>query len=384
MLTIKYYMECKFIKHGIALSYDQIVKPCCAWETSDTWRQENHYQQINFAEWHQSAQVTAVRDALANDQWPRDCSRCERIEAQGRADSMRGNGNHAYADYQEGDITLEIRPGNTCNFACQTCWPEASSRVAQYHSQVGLIDIKNLDSQRMDNFDFLLPIADRIRDVVLLGGEPFYDKNCLRFLSWAQQNLRSHVMLFTNGSVIDQDFLQNYPGRLTVIFSLDAVGDPAEYIRYGTVWPEVLKNYQAVRSMSHIETRVNITCSVYNYRHLEPLIDMLCADWPPVVTFGVPHQPYLTEQSIPVSMRSDITQSLQRVVDRLNSTAIPQDQKSNAVNAVNSIISNLNSTPFDQSSNLHLRDFIAKMDQVKNVRAGDYCEFLGRLQQEVA
>ena len=27
------------------------------------------------------------------------------------------------------DITLEIRPGNTCNFACQTCWPEASSRV---------------------------------------------------------------------------------------------------------------------------------------------------------------------------------------------------------------------------------------------------------------
>jgi hypothetical protein len=236
----------------------------------------------------------------------------------------------------------------------------------------------------MDNFDFLLPIADRIRDVVLLGGEPFYDKSCLRFLSWAQQNLKSNIMLFTNGSVIDQDFLQKYPGRLTVIFSLDAVGSSVEYIRYGTVWADVLKNYLAVRSMSHIETRVNITCSVYNYLHLEPLIDLLCTDWPPVVTFGIPYELYLTEQSIPVSMRQDIKQSLQRVVDRLNSTDIPQDQKSNAVNAVNSIIANLDSVEFDAASKQYLVDFIAKMDRVKNVQASDYCEFLGRLQQEVA
>ena len=377
-------MECKFIKHGIALSYDQIVKPCCAWATSDAWRQNNQYHTINLADWHQSTQVVSVRDTLESGAWPTACAQCERIEAQGRADSMRGNGNHAYADYQDRDITLEIRPGNTCNFACQTCWPEASSRVAQYHSQAGLIDIKNLDSQRMDNFDFLLPIADRIRDVVLLGGEPFYDKNCLRFLSWAQQNLRSHLMMFTNGSVIDQSFLQNYPGRLTVIFSLDAVGEPAEYIRYGTVWSQVLENYLAVRSMNHIDVRVNITCSVYNYIHLAPLIQLLCEDWPSVVTFGIPHQPYLTEQSIPAHMRSYVVESLQPVIDCLNNANIPKDQKSNAANAVNSIIDNLNSVSFDSASNQRLQEFIAKMDQVKHVRAGDYCEFLGLLQQKVA
>lgn len=377
-------MECKFIKHGIALSYDQIVKPCCVWQTSESWRQNNHYQRINFASWHQSPEVLEIKHSLESDQWPQACGQCQRIESQGRADSMRGNGNHAYANYRDGDITLEIRPGATCNFACQTCWPEASSRVAQYHSQAGLIDIKTLDSERMDNFDFLLPIRDRIKDVVLLGGEPFYDKSCLKFLAWAEKNLQSNLMLFTNGSVIDQEFLQNYAGKLTVIFSLDAVGRPAEYIRYGTVWSEVLENYLAVKSMNHIETRVNITCSVYNYLHLESLIDLLCADWPPVVTFGIPHQPYLSEQSIPVSMRSDIKQSLQRAVDRLNGADIPQDQKSNAVNAVNSIIVNLDSVAFDAASRQHLVDFIAKMDRVKNVQASDYCEFLGRLQQEVA
>jgi molybdenum cofactor biosynthesis enzyme MoaA len=372
-------MECKFIRHGIALSYDQIVKPCCTWKISDSWRQANHYKEIDFSSWHQSPQILSVRKALEDDQWPTTCAGCEKIEAQSRADSMRGNGNHAYADYKHNDITLEIRPGNTCNFACQTCWPEASSRVAQYHSQAGLIDIKKLDSTRMDEFDFLLPIADRIRDVVLLGGEPFYDKSCLKFLSWAQKNLRSHMMMFTNGSVIDIDFLQSYAGKLTVIFSLDAVGRPAEYIRYGTVWPEVLANYHTVKAMTKIELRVNITCSVFNYTHLEPLIELLCKDWPAVVSFGVPHQPYLTEQSIPWHMRDSVKHSLLRVVDRLTVSQIPSDQKTNAVNAVSSIIRNLDTVPFNSQHNQTLREFIAKMDLVKQIDSNDYCDFLGSL-----
>jgi hypothetical protein len=189
-------------------------------------------------------------------------------------------------------------------------------------------------------------------------------------------------MMFTNGSVIDRNFLQTYPGQLTVIFSLDAVGQPAEYIRYGTVWAEVLENYLAVKSMANIEARVNITCSVYNYMHLEPLIEFLCKDWPEVVSFGVPHQRYLTEQSVPEHMRDTVTQSLQRAIDRLNTAEIPTDQKSNAVNAVSSIICNLDSVPFDVEQNQYLRKFIAQMDRVKQIRAGDYCDFLGRLQQE--
>lgn len=377
-------MECKFIKHGIALSYDQIVKPCCAWKTSDSWNESNHYQKVDLVTWHQSYQVLNIKNSLESGHWPQSCGQCERIESQGRADSMRGNGNHAYADYGDDDITLEIRPGATCNFACQTCWPEASSRVAQYHSQAGLINIKTLDSQRMDDFDFLKPIADRIRDVILLGGEPFYDKNCLKFLDWAGKNLNSHLMLFTNGSVIDREFLHNYAGKLTVIFSLDAVGRPAEYIRYGTVWTEVVENYQAVRAMSKVNVRVNITCSVYNYMHLEPLISWLCEDWPSVVSFGVPHQLYLTEQSVPVHMRSSIKQSLQRAIDSLNTAKIPLDQKSNAINAVNSIIRNLDCVSFSAEHNQYLKDFIEKMDQVKQIRANDYCNWLGSLQQELA
>ena len=369
----KYCMECKFLKHGIALSYDQIVKPCCAWKISDEWRDNNHYQTVDLANWHRSPQVQAQQQTLKNNQWPKACIDCEKVEVRDRQDSMRGNGNQAYAEYDDRDITLEIRPGSTCNFACQTCWPEASSRVAQYYNQAGLIDIKNLDSRRLDNFEFLLPIAHRIRNVVLLGGEPFYDKSCLKFLRWAQENLKSHIMMFTNGSTVDHDWLKIYPGKLTVIFSLDAVGRPAEYVRVGTIWDKVLENYKLVRSYKNIEVRVNITCSIYNYVYIEELIGFLCEDWPDIVTFGSPRNRHFLESVVPVPNRQELIESLQRSMICLEQTDIDSDQKINAVNAIHSIVQTLNSTQWDQDNHKKLCNFILQMDRVKNINLQDYC-----------
>jgi molybdenum cofactor biosynthesis enzyme MoaA len=372
-------MECKFIKHGIALSYDQVLKPCCVWRTTPDWAKQNHYKNIEIQNWHQSAPVIEQYKILQNNQWPQYCSECQTIENQTRGDSMRGNSNQSYADYVDDDITLEIRPGNTCNFACQTCWPEASSRVAQYHSQAGLIDIKNINSQRLDDFDFLLPIAHRIKDVVLLGGEPFYDKACLKFLNWAQQHLQSHTMIFTNGSMIDMNFLQSHAGKLTIIFSLDAIGRPAEYVRPGTVWSDVLANYHAVKSLLNVQVRVNITCSVYNYWHLTDLLDLLCEDWPSVVTFGQPREDWYKESVIPTVLRPQLIEKLTQALIKISATNIESGQKHNALNAVKSIITNLNQIDFDVENHRIFCDFVQRMDRVKKLNAADYCDFLSKV-----
>jgi len=377
-------MECKFFQHGIAISYDQVLKPCCEWQLTPEWSQQNHINVSNISTWHQSKPVQQHRELLKSGEWPKSCISCQNFESQDREDSMRGNGNRAYAHYSNDDITLEIRPGNTCNFACQTCWPEASSRVAQYHSRAGLIDINNLNSNRIDNYEFLLPIASRIKNVVLLGGEPFYDKACLKFLSWAQQHLTCNIMLFTNGSLVDFEFLKNYPGKITVIFSLDAVGKPAEYVRYGTVWNDVLENYQSVRSLANVDVRVNITCSVYNYSHMETLIDLLCQDWPSVVTFGTPWSDYFRESSIPLNLRPRIIDSLLRSIGQIKLTQIEAGQQANATNAIGAIVKNLQNLEYSNSNYQQLVKFISSMDQVKGINAGDYCDFLGVLQQKIA
>lgn len=371
-------MECKFIKHGIALSYDQLLKPCCEWRMSDQWRNTHHLKQVNIVNWHQHFDVVQARQQLESEQWPDACTYCERIEGQGRVDSIRGNGNNAYADYADDDITLEIRPGNTCNFACQTCWPAASSRVAQYHDRAGLVDINSVNSNKLDDFEFLTPVAHRIRDVVLLGGEPFYDKSCRKFLSWAQENLKANLMIFTNGSDIDFDFIRSYPGTITLIFSLDAVGRPAEYIRYGTVWHEVYNNYMQAKEFDNVQIRVNITCSIYNYIYIVDLIDLLCKDWPSVVSFGTAGQTYLQESSVPLEFRPAIIQSLQQSINQIQLTNIEYGQKCNAVNALTATISNLKTNAWNQDGYNKFCNITKKLDEVKNLNINDYCKFVGQ------
>lgn len=372
-------MECKFIRHGIALSYDNIVKPCCVWTLDETWKQDNHLASTDFTTWHRNPKVIEIQKKLSSNEWPAPCINCQKSESRGRGDSMRGNGHSAYSHYQDNDITLEIRPGNTCNFSCQTCWPAASSKVAQHHHQAGLIDIRSVDSRRIDNFDFLLPIKHRIRDVVLLGGEPFYDKSCKRFLSWAQEHLDANMIMFTNGSLIDWDFVSNYRGKLTLVFSIDAVGSAAEYIRPGTIWSDILTNYQRAKNL--VSVRVNITCSVYNYHHLESLMQMLAPNWPDVVTFGTPNAAHLLEGVIPVKLREDIINSLSRAVDLVESATIESGQKSNTINALKDIIARLETLPWDQNSHQKWCNFVSAMDRVKGLHASNYCSVLENILQ---
>ena len=360
-------MKCKFIDHGMAIGYDHVVKPCCEWTPDPVWNQQNHISRVDLASWHQSPQVIQIRDQLAQDVWPNSCQRCAVQEQQGRQDSMRLNGHCSYGDYQSQDITLEIRPGSVCNFACQTCWPAASSRVAQYHHQAGLINIKSVDSTSIDNFDLLLPVADRIRNVILLGGEPFYDPSCQKFLAWAQQNLQADITMFTNGSHVDWAWVNTYPAKITMVFSIDAVGQAAEYVRYGTDWPVVLTNYRQAQAHPNIELRVNITMSVYNYHLIPAVIDLLTPQWPTVVTFGQPRQTHLTEVAVPLEQRPQLIQGLQAAVDQLLAADIEIGQQHNAVNALRSVIANLYQSNFDTVQFGRLREFVTKMDQVKRI-----------------
>jgi sulfatase maturation enzyme AslB (radical SAM superfamily) len=369
-------MDCKFIHNGLAISYDHVIKPCCVWKIDNSWQQQNQLSITNLVNWHTSKPVIDIQQSLAQDKWPTACSDCARIESRGRADSMRANGNSAYAHYGADDITLEIRPGNTCNFACQTCWPEASSRVAQFHSQAGLIDIKSLNSKRITDFEFLLPIRHRIQDVILLGGEPFYDKACREFLSWAQQNLSANLTMFTNGSMIDWDFLNNYQGQITLVFSIDAAGRAAEYVRMGTVWSDVWNNYQRAKTM--VNVRVNITTSVYNYHHLESLMELLTPDWPEVVSFGTPFDEYLLESTVPVELRDEIVDSLHRAICLVKNAKIESGQQHNAINALTSIASRLQTQPWNAAGHRQWCNFVQSMDQVKNMSAGDYCSTLNK------
>jgi organic radical activating enzyme len=365
-------MNCKFLDHGLAIGYDSVVKPCCTWKSDQTWKKQNHLSQVSLDTWHQTHSVIAIKNQLSQGHWPKECRSCEQAESESRG-SIRGGGESAYATYNPTDITLEIRPGSVCNFACQTCWPEASTRVAQYYHQAGIVDIKSINSNAIKQFDFLEPIAHRIRDLIILGGEPFYDKDCLRFLQWATHNLTARIIMFTNGSAVDWEWIDSYPGKIVLVFSIDAVGRAAEYIRFGTDWAVVEQNLQKARTHPNVELRVNITMSAYNFNYVNDVIDMLTPDWPAVVSFGVPNELHFRESIIPFNHRDKIIVKLQKTLENIQRAKIESDQKSHATNAFTSLINNLQTQSWDQESFAKFQNFVAGMDQVKKIQISDYC-----------
>lgn len=367
-------INCKFISNGISIQYDQILRPCCTWEFDQEWANENRLDKIeNIAVWHKSPQILKRKQQLDNDVWPDNCVNCAKREANNNFNNMRSNGNSAYSHYTDDDITLEIRPGNVCNFACQTCWPDASSRVADFQVKAKIIDRSNLNSYAITNFDFLDTIKHRIKDVVLLGGEPFYDKNCLKFLAWATNNLNSNITLYTNGSAIDFKFIETFPGTINLTFSFDAVGKPAEYIRYGTDWDLVFTNYKKCKTYSNVVVKTNITASVYNYLYLNELIKLLLDNNQDNISIGYAQENYLRPTVIPLKHRNQIINRLSDgVLFIVKSTLSPQ-QKSYLVNAINTIIKELKNNYFDSENHQYLLTYISKLDAVKKVIINDYC-----------
>jgi len=369
-------MKCKFIDHGLQIYYGGLVKPCCALTVDQEYRNQNHITQVNLEDWHQSGIIKQIRSQLEADQWPSACARCQQIESNGRGDSIRLNGEQAYADYQPGDITLEIRPGTTCNFACQTCWPQASSRVANYYRKAGI----EFDPEELGEWDYkmIAPILHRVRDIIILGGEPFYDKKCVQFLHWlVEQEHQPRVTMFTNGSMIDLPFLTQYQKPITLVFSIDACGKPAEYIRVGTEWDTVLKNYLDCRLLPNLEVRVNITTSPYNYAYVSDVLELLAQDWPAVVSWGVAAQNknsrFMSEAIVPPQSRQSVIDYLAPAIEILQNANIEKFQKINAVNAVTSIMQNLRTVPYDSLAHDQMKNFVRTMDKVKNLAIQDYC-----------
>jgi sulfatase maturation enzyme AslB (radical SAM superfamily) len=321
--------------------------------------------------------VKYLRDKLDSDVWPSECQTCQIVEETGRGDSIRLNSSYSCNHYETGDLMLDFRPGSTCNLACQVCWPEFSSRIRAYYQKAG-IPYKINDPDVFGNFDFLNKIQNQLRDITIMGGEPFYDQNCLKFLDWVvDKKLSSNIIILTNGTGVNFDFLEKYQGQIILVFSIDAAGRPAEYIRFGTVWTEAHENYVKSKTIPNVRTRVNITTSPYNYWYLPELLLLLASDWPEVVSFGVTETEdggdFMDESVVPPAHRSDLIEKLSAVVSVLENASIEHFQKINAKNAVTSIIANLKDWDWDLEKFHKFYNHVQAMDRVKKISIADYC-----------
>jgi sulfatase maturation enzyme AslB (radical SAM superfamily) len=188
-------------------------------------------EEMSNSEWQKSCDSD-----MANNVFPKECSRCERTEQLSQS-SIRhfSNSEHNALSQEQADyLVVGGVLDNICQSACQSCGPEHSTKIGSLHSK---------DYYTTNNADkfWQLPV-DRIVKLDINGGEPTVSPAYQHLLENLPANVK-HVRVNTNG-------IRPLPGiikliergvKLTITVSFDGIGRVHEYVR----WPSNWEHYEA-------------------------------------------------------------------------------------------------------------------------------------------
>jgi MoaA/NifB/PqqE/SkfB family radical SAM enzyme len=190
-------------------------------------------------------------------------------------------------------IYLDLRLGHTCNLKCVMCSPHDSSRWIQDHeklmNKVTIPIISNeikWDKNQFDNtwyekeyfWQDIHKQIPNLKEIYFAGGEPLLINEHKKFLlEIIKQGYEKSIYLRynSNGLLLDEEIIEiwNQFKRVKFNFSIDALSERNNYIRYPSDWETIEKNLEILdNTKDHIE--VNIACAVQllNIKHLPEMI----------------------------------------------------------------------------------------------------------------
>jgi hypothetical protein len=238
---------CSYLTNQYRFVYG-VLQPCC-WYTKT--------QDLSAG----SDKVDAYRQELyAIKDWVPECNFCKVREEKGmhspRLDSFRLTSTSDKVEIGEG-ISLEFQIDRDCNGACLICGSWNSTTWDQYTTQTinkKTFSIKNNEDnveiwlkQVLDTVKF-----DKVRNITFLGGEPLRTDTHFRILQEVEkvQNLNNvRVTYITNGSAkptTEQLEVWSKLAHVNLHFSLDAIDEHFNYLRWPLQWSQVEKNIKYI------------------------------------------------------------------------------------------------------------------------------------------
>lgn len=262
---------------------DSAFRNCCA-----TDPQIASLPGQTFAEWNKDARLVDFRQRMYDNKWLPECHRCQ-IQEQESGNSFRTAVNSAVVLDENFGIwpsRWNLKFGNICNLACWTCNEYSSSVIAQHKKIISILPDNFVDPEQ----EFQTLWNDLEKDVLksydyhnivtltLLGGEPMYNKTVTNFLTRLVDlglSQRTRLEFHTNATKINSKLLANGIWNYVCVFlSLDAVGQKAEWLRYGSRWTDIESNIDFFKSQANY-IEVHCTLSILNIMDLGQL-DTFC------------------------------------------------------------------------------------------------------------
>ena len=179
-------------------------------------------------------------------------------------------------------VSLDLAPGNTCNFKCRICGPVSSSLFAQeIKSITGISPVKSINWAESDNkvMDEILDLLPTLTNIDMYGGEPFLIKPLYKLVSQAVEHGHArHIRLHynSNGSVYPDHLIEHwkYFQHVDIHFSIDNVGTRFDLERGGS-WEQVTSNICKLVDLSLPNLKISImpTISIMNIFYLDELLE---------------------------------------------------------------------------------------------------------------
>jgi MoaA/NifB/PqqE/SkfB family radical SAM enzyme len=238
--------------------------------------------------WH-GEPMQKLRQDMLSETPHAACTRCYEQEASGffsgRRSANKHHGHHIkkLADNPFEMTYWDIRFSNLCNLKCRSCGHIFSSQWYQDQARLAGGDWKERNTvlnyagrTETDMWSQLEPHLDYVEQIYFAGGEPLLMEEHYNILEELVRRGRFDVRLIYNTNFTHTDL----KGRsvfeywkqfesVAVGASLDGMGLPAEYIRKGTKWADVVKNrHDMLRICPEVDFYISPTLSILNAWHL--------------------------------------------------------------------------------------------------------------------
>lgn len=274
-------LHCPLLKMHVAVSPTGIIQPCCRFLVSEHKETFSNIQDVSLEQGMQSEGFQSAREAFARGEFPAGCASCAFEEKHGIS-SMREKAVRDYSQAKHLEF-VELFLGNLCNMKCRTCNPLHSSK---WERDAELFSWTLKSAPQMDAQKLLQSInLQHLRRLKLLGGEPFYTKafyNIVDHISANGVSERIALELNTNASVFPSERVLEqlrHFRKIELSLSIDDIGQRAEALRTGTVWPVVSENLRQWKALEasfpNLLLNVHTTVSAYNVLYLHEVISYL-------------------------------------------------------------------------------------------------------------
>ena len=239
--------------------------------------------------------------------------------------------------------SVELRLGNVCNLACNSCWGYSSSRVNDermkilkqedvtskyrvlWSSELSIPDDINKWYKNSVYKANIETIAMNLERVYITGGEPTLIKENRTLLQNLidSGNTNCFISFTTNGTTSDGELLDLLRHFTTseIQISLDGTENQANYIRYHINWIEFNENVDKLSSMSNVKIVFYTVVSAYNLFSIIDIlnyVDSLAAQrpisWYPIF---LDNPSFLRTHIWPLNVRKNAIEKIKHCVENL-------------------------------------------------------------------